>query len=149
FGRDFAIKLKASFARAPQGSSLGKVLGEEGPNLLETMLTRPLVAYVGTVDPGPRGPMIRAGIAVNLGDSVAKTKASLEKIQQAVARSGAAGAPAGGDSAETGAGNTAPAVPRQTGKEGAGDWQTLPTPADAPPIQWGIKDRYLVIGIGE
>src|SRR5262249_9365617 len=30
-----------------------------------------------------------------------------------------------------------------------GDWHTLPTPPDAPSVQWGIKDKYLIVGIGE
>jgi hypothetical protein len=128
FMHELAANVKTSFATGAPHNPLGQALGEEGPKLLETFLTRPLAAYVANVDIGPKGPTIRAGLALNLGDNAAATKASLEKIEQIIPHH---------------TNNVEP-----TGPADATAWHTLPTPPDAPPVQWGIKDKYLVIGIG-
>ena len=84
FVHELTKQIKTAFANAAQQDPIKKILGEEGPKLVETLLTRPMCVYLGNVAPGPNGPVIRGGMAVNLGDDAAATKASLEKIEQAL-----------------------------------------------------------------
>ena len=81
FQRELASRLQRLLRRGHQKRSVRKVVGEEGPKLVATLLSRPLCAYIASAAPGPRGPMVRGGLAVNLGDAAAATKASLEKIE--------------------------------------------------------------------
>ena len=81
FQREVVARLERSVAAATQNDPRTKVVGEEGPKLVATLLSRPLCAYIASAAPGPRGPMVRGGLAVNLGNAAAATKASLEKIQ--------------------------------------------------------------------
>ena len=126
FVRDVSEKLKAAFANAAPQDPVRKVFGQEGPKLIETLLTRPLCLYLGSVELGPQGPAIRGGLAVNLGDDAATIKSSLERLDQTVLT--AAGKPA---------------------NPAANGWHSLPMPSDAPPVQWGIQEKYLLVGVGD
>jgi Protein of unknown function (DUF1559) len=131
FQREVVARLERSVTAATQNDPRTKVVGEEGPKLVATLLSRPLCAYIASAAPGPRGPMVRGGLAVNLGNSAAATKASLEKIELSLEKQ---------------------IPPRAAAKAGAaveGAWHTVPVPPDAPPVQWGIEENYLIVGIGE
>lgn len=125
FVRDVSKKLKAAFANAAPQDPVRKTLGEEGPQLIETLLTRPMCVYLASAEPGPHGPAVRGGLAVNLGDDTAAIKTALEKLEGTLLAAGK------------------PTV------AAANDWHMLPTPPDAPPVQWGIQEKYLLVGIGE
>jgi hypothetical protein len=134
FLRSLSSTMKAAFAAgAAQGSGAGpngpltKELAEELPKLAEMVLTRPTVAYISDVSAGAKGPTIRGGLAMNVGDAAEATKSALEKIEKLIPPPGAA----------------------ETASVSAEGWHTLPTPPDAPSVQWGVKDQYLVIGVGE
>ncbi|HTQ40377.1 MAG TPA: DUF1559 domain-containing protein [Pirellulales bacterium] len=149
FIHELGAQLQASFAAAAPQNPLGKALAEEGPKLLGTLLTRPMVAYVASVAAGPKGPMIRAGLVVNLGDHVADTQASLEKIDLLIPRHESpqsSGNPSG--TTDSGRHDSTPTSPAASVPDSTG-WHTLPTSPDAPQIQWGFKDKYLIIAIGE
>ena len=90
-----------------------------------------MCVYIGSIVPGVHGPMVRGGMVVNLGENAAATEASLKKVLDLIApdRSGAVSAP-GANVASDG-------------------WLTLSLPPDAPIVQWGIRDQYLVVGVGE
>ncbi len=126
FVREATNQIKAAFAKAAPDDPIRKTLGEEGPKVIETLLTRPMCVYIGNVAAGANGPAVTGGIAVNLGDESAATKVSLEKIDLALATA--------------------------TGKKmdvDAAGWHALPLPPDAPPVQWGVQEKYLLIGIGK
>ncbi|HEY2883496.1 MAG TPA: DUF1559 domain-containing protein [Pirellulales bacterium] len=134
FFHDLSARLKKSFAKSGVNDPKGKVVAEEGPKIVETLLTRPASIYVQVGAMGPNRPDIHAGLVVNLGDDVAATKASLEKLEQTLL----SGQP----------------MPPQVPISGVGDgakasaWHSLPMPPGAPPIQWAIKEKYLIVGIG-
>ncbi len=132
FQREVVARLERSVAAATQNDPRTKVVGEEGPKLVATLLSRPLCAYIASASPGPHGPMIRGGMAVNLGDDAAAVKTSLERIEQSFLNQGPPGA-----------------APPPAPGAGADAWHTVPTPPDVPRVQWGVKDKYLVVAIGE
>ena len=132
FQREVVARLERSVAAATQHDPRTKVMGEEGPKLVATLLRRPVCAYIASASPGPHGPMIRGGMAVNLGDDAAAVKTSLDRIEQSLLNQGplvAGPPPAVGDAKDA--------------------WHTVPTPPDVPRVQWGIKDKYLVVAIGD
>lgn len=106
-----------------------RVLATELPGLIKIALTHPLAFYVGDVQPVAGGgpPRIQAGLAVKLGEEADGVAASIQRLL-ALAHGG-------------------PATARP-GPAAAGEWNSLPLPPDAPPVQWGIKDGYLVLGVG-
>ncbi|MHC4398095.1 MAG: hypothetical protein ACYTG0_00270 [Planctomycetota bacterium] len=69
-------------------------------------------------------PELHAGAIVNLGENARQTERALRKLDALVSR--------------------------QAGRveEDAGPWNMLPMPRGAPPIEWGVKDGYLIVGVG-
>ena len=131
FTKQLITKFNAAIAKDLAVDPARKTLGEEGPKLAETLLTKPMCVYIGSIVPGAHGPMVRGGMVVNLGDEAAATEAALKKILEAIVPIGPG------------------AVQPATGVETADSWHTLAMPAEMPPVQWGIKNKYLVIGIGD
>ena len=131
FTKQLIAKIKAAIATSLAADPARKALGEAGPQLIETLLTRPMCVYVGSIVPGVHGPMVRGGMVVNLGESAAATEASLTKVLDLIApdKSGVVSAPEANVASD--------------------GWLTLWLPPDAPTVQWGIRDQYLVVGVGE
>jgi hypothetical protein len=126
FVREVSTKLKDAFAKASPNDPVRKLLGEESPKLLELLLTKPLCAYLEAVGPGPQGPTLRGGLVVTLDAQAADIQASLEKLE-----------------------STLLGLAKQQANVSADGWHTLPLPKDAPQVQWGVQEKYLIIGIGE
>ena len=54
FTRQLIIKFNAAIAKSLANDPAHKTLGEEGPKLVETLLTRPMCVYIGSIVPGAR-----------------------------------------------------------------------------------------------
>jgi hypothetical protein len=89
------------------------------------LLTRPMAAFVTSVAIGPHGPDIHGGLVFNAGDDAAELKATLEKYQAAMPK---------------------PAEKVEIG--GVSCYRLVPGDG-APTITWGVKDKYLVVGVGD
>ncbi len=95
---------------------------------VKTLLTHPTMIYVGSVTP-PRGdtpPEVRAGALVRIGDNAAAVKAQLERYQATFLREQAEAVQIGGVT-----------------------WYRLTLADDAPPITWGVRGKYLIVGVGD
>ena len=88
-------------------------------------LTRPMAAFVSSVAIGQHGPDFRGGLVLNAGDDVAELKTTLEKYQAAM-----------------------PQPPEKVEVGGVSCYQLVLGPG-APMITWGVKDKYLVVGVGD
>ncbi len=91
----------------------------------EKLLTRPVMVFVSSVAITDKGPDIRGGLAINVGDDAADAKAALEKYQAAL-----------------------PNRPEKVDIGGISGYR-LKLAKDAPAIAWGIQGNYLLAGIGE
>jgi len=89
------------------------------------LLTRPVMVFVSSVAIADKGPDIRGGLAVNLGDDAAEAKAALEKYQADL-----------------------PNRPEKVDIGGISGYR-LKLAKDGPAITWGIQGNYLLAGIGE
>jgi hypothetical protein len=115
------------------GASLIKKAGEhedrqavmaEIPKLFKALATKPTAAFVGDIAMGERGPTIEAGLIVSTGDDTARLMTSVATFEKLY-----------GEAVEV---------------ELAGQkWKQLQTRPSAPPIVWGFKGRYFIIGVGE
>jgi len=99
---------------------------DDAARWLELLLTRPAVVFVSSVDFTPEGPDVRGGLLVALNDDAAAVKASLEKHQATFLDE--------------------IAEPVQIN---GGTWHQIKLGRQAPPITWGVRGRYLVVGVGE
>ena len=106
-----------------------RVLAREVPQLVKAALTRPMIAYVAEVrPPGPAGPpSARAGLIVSLKDQADAVGEAIVTLERLVLR-----------------GQAAP-----TEESGGVTWHNVPTPSEVPPVQWGIWDGYLIVGVGK
>ena len=84
-----------------------------------------MAAFVTSVAIGQHGPDIRGGLVLNAGDDVAELKATLEKYQAMM-----------------------PQPPEKVEIGGVACYRIVLGPGDSA-ITWGIKDKYLVVGVGE
>jgi len=94
--------------------------------LIKTLLTRPAAMFVQEVTAGPQGPGGKGALVVNLGDDREKIEKSLLRLEAKLLRG---------------------AAPEEVEDEGVA-WRDLPLPKQAPPVQWAIKGRYLIVGAG-
>ena len=93
---------------------------------VKTLLTRPAALFVASVAMGPKGPDVRGGMVVNLGDDADDWKKAIEAQQKNL-----------------------PAGSAQTVSIGASVFYRLTLGTDAPPITWGIRGKYLIVGVGQ
>jgi len=117
-------------------SGLQKAAGKEGPEAatiaddvgkwVKQLLTRPAAVFVSSVTLGPDGPDIRGGVLVNVGHEAPRLKTALQKYQGKFLRD---------------------AVEPVT--IGADTWYRIALKEKMPPITWGIKGTYLIVGVGE
>jgi hypothetical protein len=126
--RDFihgvGTAIGAAMKKGAPPTPQGKLLGAEGPKLIHTLLTHPAAAFISKFEFGPRGPDVAGGIVVGTGAETEAVKSTLVKLEQTLL---GAAAPAGDES----------------------KWHKLPSPPGAPAIEWGFRDKYLIVGIGE
>lgn len=101
-------------------------LVEDATKWVKTLLTSPTAAFVSDVKIGPAGPDVRGGALVCVDEGAAELKATLEKYQQTFLQGAA-----------------------QSVEIGGSTWHRLKLDPDAPVITWGIRNRYLIVGIGE
>jgi len=116
-----AVRQKAA-AEGPEAAALA----EDAAGWVKILLTRPAAVFVSRVALGPQGPDLQAGAVVNVGEDVAKLKATLEKYQEGLLRG--------------------KAQPVEIGDQ---TWHRLQFAPTAPPITWGVKGKYLIAGLGE
>ena len=125
--RDFiqsvGTALGAAMKKGAPPTPQGKLLGAEGPKLIQALLTHPAAAFISKFEFGPRGPDVAGGIVVGTGAETGELKSTLERLQQTLL-----GAAAAGDDSK---------------------WNKLPSPPGAPAIEWGFRDKYLIVGIGD
>jgi type II secretory pathway pseudopilin PulG len=103
-----------------------RALIQDGSRWARVLLTHPAAVCVSQVKMGVKGPDVRAAAVVNLGEEAAEVRASLERQQKAFL----------GEAADT------------VQIEGS-DWHRLKLDPAAPPIVWGLKGKYLFVGVGE
>ena len=106
-----------------------RVLATEAPKLVKAALTRPMIAYLADVQPPGLGgpPSVRAGLVASLegqANAIGQALVSLERLAFG--------------------GQTAP-----TKESGGVAWHDVPGPNEMPPVQWGIWNGYLIIGMGQ
>ena len=119
FGNELERRLVAALREHSRGPEA--IAAQEVPKLVKIALTRPAAMFVSDFKMGQRGPDIQGGLIINLGEQTDDAKNSLERLSALL-----------------------PAPPNAAGK-----WQRMPTPPDAPVVEWGIEGRYLIVGIGE
>ncbi len=104
----------------------GELLGAEGPKLIRALLTHPAAAFVSKLAVGRQGLEVSGGIVIATGAQTDELKAILEKLQQTIVHT--AGTTTNGFSSQ---------------------WREFPSPPGVPRIEWGFRDSYLIVGVGE
>ncbi|HEV2970461.1 MAG TPA: hypothetical protein VGY55_10755 [Pirellulales bacterium] len=118
-GKALAKALRRGAPATPQG----QVLGKQGPTIIRAVLTHATSVFVSHAAAGPHGPEISGGAIVGTGNQTDEVKESLEQIEKVLL------------------GGAAPA-------DGEADWHKLPPIPGAPPVEWGFRGKYLIVGIG-
>jgi hypothetical protein len=119
FGSELERRIVAAIREHARGPDA--IAAQEVPKLVKTALTRPAALFVSDFKMGQRGPDIRGGLIINLGEQADDVKTSLDRLSALL-----------------------PAQPNAAGK-----WQRLPTPEGAPLVEWGTDGKYLIVGVGE
>jgi hypothetical protein len=131
FVHNVAFALAKAIRKGAPHNPQGQVLGVEGPRLVYALVTHPAAAFVSKVGIGAGGLDVRAGVVVGTGDDTAKLKAALEKLEVTL----------------LGPRTSAATATAANGNVSA--WHKLPTARGAPPVEWGFRGKYLILGIGE
>ncbi|MHC4401033.1 MAG: DUF1559 domain-containing protein [Planctomycetota bacterium] len=113
-------------AAREEGGPEAQAIASDAIRGVKMLLTRPTAMFVSKVEISPRGPDIRAGAVVNVGEDAAEFKSKLEKYQQAFLRGAA--------------------QPVQVGND---TWYRITLDPAAPQITWGMKNGYFILGVGE
>jgi hypothetical protein len=93
--------------------------------LAKTLLTRPAAVFLSKVEMGFQGPNLQAGAIFNLAEKTASVRETLERLERLLP-------PGAVDKIEI------TAVPFHGIKLGP-----------MPPVTWGVRDDYLIVGVGE
>ena len=117
-------RIVASMLREAGDDPRGAAIIKDLSTVVKTVLVSPTAVFVSKASMGPEGPELVGGAVVNLGDQAEAVEKALAAIER-TALGQAGDAPAG----EKG-------------------WRTLPVPAGMPPVQWDVKNRYLIVGVG-
>ena len=104
----------------------GGPMVDDAVKWVEVLLTHPTVAFLSSVKVSPQGPDVRGGLLVNVGDEVDELKAALEKYGQVFLQGNAQSVEIAGD-----------------------QYARIKPGPQAPVITWGIKGKYLIVGVGE
>ena len=128
--RDFVhgigTAIGAAMKKGAPPTPQGKLLGAEGPKLIHALLTHPAAAFISKFEFGPRGPDVAGGIVVGTGAETEDVKSTLVKLEQTLHTAAAAAC-------------------RRRIPSGI----SYPSPPGAPTIEWGFREKYLIVGIGE
>jgi hypothetical protein len=129
---------KAVADAAKRGGPEGQAMAADATEWVKLLLTRPTAAFLSSVRINPlaaaldkaggRGrsaPDIRGAAIVNLGDEAARIKASLLKYQKLLPPDAVEEVQIAGET-----------------------WYRLQVEREAPPITWGVKGKYFIVGIG-
>ncbi len=103
-----------------------QVLLQEAPKLLKILMTHPAAIFVADIEPNPQAPKVDAGIVVRVGEQADEVRRSLQRLQDTFAR----GEVQRLDLADF-------------------SFQRVQPGAKFPPITWGVRGEYLVIGLGD
>jgi len=123
FRSELTKRISEAIAQNARGDERGKTAAVEATKLVTIILHRPTAMALAKIVPGPNGPQPRGGMVVNLGDKADEAAKALNTLMAML--------PAGGDK-----------VPDD-------QWHKLPMPPNAPTIEWGIREKYLIVGIGD
>ncbi len=111
--------------RYPPGSN-ETVLAQEGYSLAKTLLTRPAAVFLSKVEVSPQGPPnVLGGAIVNLGEKTASVSESLERLEKL----------------------PPPGTVEKVEISGVAFHQFKQGPM--PPVTWGVRGKYLIVGVGE
>jgi len=99
---------------------------EDAVKWAKVLLTSPTALFVESVTPLPV-PTAKAGALVRVGDeAAAELKATLERYQQMIPQDAVETIDIGGD-----------------------QWYRIQLDPKVPPITWGVKGKYFIVGLGE
>jgi hypothetical protein len=121
-------RLVEAFRRAAleEGEEELLVLSQTLPPLLKTVLTHAAAMYVSKVEMTPAGPLVDAGVVLHLGDEAMAARRHLERLEEQFLQ-----------------------LPiDDVSIDGLAFKQVRIAPG-APPITWGMRQNYLLIGAGE
>lgn len=131
-GKMCSTAIREGAPRTPEG----KVLGTEGPKLIHALLTRPSAVFVSKAVNGFRGLEISGGVVISTGDETGEIKASLEKIEGVLFHAAAV--------------QTLDKIFQVSDAERiARQWHKFPYSYGLPKIEWGFRNNYLLIAVGE
>ena len=110
---------------AQRGAPDSAVVKELYP-LGKTLLMRPAAIFLSKFEIGLQGPKVLGGAVFNLGDKTDTVSATLDRLQKLLP----------------------PGAVEKVAIDG-GTFQQLTAGPAAPPVTWGFRDKYLVVGVGE
>ncbi len=116
-------RILASIRAQVQDEPGGEAMVDDISTAVLTVLTRPTAIFLGKVSITPLGTTVEGGAIVNLGERADEIERILGRLEVI-------------------------ALDNRTEADGSG-WRSIPMPPDAPPIQWGVKDGYLIVGVGK
>ncbi len=119
--REVKQRVIASLTREAGGGKEAQAIRDVA-EVAESVLTSPTAMFLTQFAIGPSGPQVTGGAVVSLGERAAE----IERRIQAIQKMALAGAPL----------------------ESRGGWTALPAPTGAPTVEWGLKNGYLVVGVG-
>ena len=94
--------------------------------LAKTLLTRPAAVFVSKVEVGPQGPPnVQGGAIFNLAEKTAAVSEALERLEKLLP----------------------PGAVEKVEIAGASFHRIKPGPM--PPVTWGVRGKYLIVGVGE
>jgi hypothetical protein len=119
------LQTKVAELARNENDPAASVMAQTLPDLGEILLTHTAAFYLSKLEMGEQGPDVRGAAIVKVGDDLDRVQRHLGRLHQQFA---------GGPPIEL------------PGREG---FYKLPTPPDAPTIEWGFRGQYLIIGIGD
>ena len=119
--------IKAAIAQANRGQEPQAAAAENGLRLGKTLLTHSAALFVSGVKVAPGGPPeVRAGAVAALGEEAEQFNSSLDELLKMLP----------------------PEAQIKTVHIEGAPWSQL-QPPNGPPITWGLKDKHLIVAIGE
>ncbi|HEX3872146.1 MAG TPA: hypothetical protein VHV77_16995, partial [Pirellulales bacterium] len=101
------------------------------PRLAKAFLSRPSILYVSQVAVPPDPPSGNGAVVLNAGDDFAAVKESLEELEELYCR------------------NTPGKQSAVSSTVDGTELRRLPAPRGVPPVQWGAKQPYVFLAVGE
>lgn len=101
------------------------------PTIAKTLLSRPCMLYVASVDPNPIAPGGRGGLVVSAGDQAPALRKAIEAWEELYLTEAAIGQSV-----------------KESKIDGV-DVRQLPTPPGVPPIVWGVDGGYVFLTVGK